>query len=60
MNGRDADTKVLVALQRVEKLTPRKRDLLLGHTPLPSGLLTAEMKPKVAAELGESAADFNR
>ena len=60
MNGRDADTKVLVALQRVEKLTPRKRDLLLGHTPLPSGLLTAEMKPKVAAALGESAADFYR
>ena len=60
MNGRDADTKVLVAMQRVEKLTPRKRDLLLGHTPLPSGLLTAEMKPKVAAALGESAADFYR
>ena len=29
MNGRDADSKVLVALQRVEKLSPRRRSLLL-------------------------------
>jgi len=60
MNGRDADTKVLIALQRTEKLTPRRRELLLGESPLPSGLLVAEMKSKLSAALGESVNDFYR
>lgn len=60
MNGRDVNSAVLVALQRVEKLSPRRRELLLGGTTLPSGLLTEEKKPALTAALGESSADFYR
>ena len=60
MNGRDADSAALVALQRVEKITPRRRELLLGQFTLPSGLLAEENKGKVTAALGECAADFYR
>ena len=58
MNGRDAETAVLVALQRTDKLTPSRREHLLSLTPVPSGLLSAELRPKVCAALGESATDF--
>lgn len=60
MNGRDADSKVLVALQRVEKLSPRRRSLLLEQCTLPSGLLSEEMRPALNAALGESVTDFFR
>lgn len=58
MNGRDADSAVLVALQRIDKLTPKRREYLLAMSPVPSGLLSAELRPKVCAVLGESATDF--
>ena len=60
MNGRDADTRVLVALARVEKLSPRRRELLLEQATLPSGLLSAEMKPALSAALGDALTDFYR
>lgn len=58
MNGRDAESAVLVALQRTDKLTPKRRDYLLALSPVPSGLLSVELRAKVCAVLGESATDF--
>ena len=58
MNGRDIDSGVLIALARIEKLTASRISRLLALSPLPSGLLSAELRPKVCAALGECAADF--
>lgn len=60
MNGRDIDSAVLIALQRLEKLTPKRKEILLSFGALPSALLREELRQKVTAALGESATDFFR
>lgn len=59
MNGRDIDSAVLIALQRLEKLTPKRKEILLSFGALPSALLREELRQKVTAALGESATDFS-
>lgn len=60
MNGRDIDSAVLIALQRLEKLTPKRKEILLSFGALPSALLREELRQKVTVALGESATDFFR
>lgn len=60
MNGRDSDSRALLAIQYCDKLSPKKRQTLYGATETPSELFSYENKRRFEALAGDNAAEIRK